>query len=193
MALSYSDRLVALDAWPSTTRSYRYTGAAGAPVLEVLLNFDPSPYAPADARAHLQAVRFGDEIPVWQRNAIADLGRFQLIYFQLNQNYDGLGVPGLNGQAVSMSLVNSLLAAPEQLLTEAAREAILGYVDQVVVYLAARANGASATPPATTKLSMPVDVAGLTQGSDIIRLDLALRFSRQAALVAPALRALQGG
>ncbi|OIN45257.1 hypothetical protein BLL37_31185 [Pseudomonas azotoformans] len=195
MALMYSDRLIPLDAWPSTTRGYRYKGAAGAPVLNIVLAFDHTPYEPkaTNAKAYLNTVRFGDVLPVWQRNAEADLARFRLIYFQLNQNYDGLGVEGLAGPAVSMSLVNSLLATPEQPLPDAARGAILDYVNQAVVYLAARAVGSVATPPQPADVSIPVDISTLTRGSDIIRLDLALRLSRQADLVAPALRALRDG
>lgn len=195
MALTYSDRLVPLDAWPSTTRSYRYTGAVGAPVLNIVLAFDLTPYEPegANAKAYLNTVRFGDELPVWQRNAATDLARFQLIYFQLNQNYDGLGVEGLAGPAVSMSLVNSLLATPELPLPDTARRAILDYVNQAVVYLAARAAGNVATSPQKTSLAIPVDTTTLARGSDIIRLDVALRLSRQAGLVAPALRALRDG
>ena len=193
MALTYSDRLMPLDAWPSTTRGYRYSGAASAPALNITLKFDPTPYEPAvtTARAHLNAVRLGDELPVWQRNAATDLTKFQLVYFQLNQSYHGLGVPGLSGPAVTLSLVNSLLATPEQPLSTAARTAILDYVNGAVVYLAARAAGNPVNPPPDAAISIPVDIATLTTSSDIVRLELSLRFTRQDGLVAPVLRALR--
>ncbi|MBB4003107.1 LysM peptidoglycan-binding domain-containing protein [Aurantimonas endophytica] len=191
----YADRPMPLDQWPSTTRAYRYSGAAGAPSLSILLKFDPTPYEPADSetRAHLNAVRFGDTVPVWQRNAVADLAKFQLVYFQLNQDYGALNIPGLSGPAITMSLVNSLLADPEAKLPIAARDQVLAYVDAAVIYLAARAAGTAATPPADVTISLPIALSALAADSDIIRLELAIRFTRQSRLVDPILRGLADG
>ncbi len=194
MLPTYSDRLMPLDTWPSTTRGYRYGGSPGAPVLKITLKFDPTSYEPDPAaRAHLGAIREGDVLPIWQRNAKADLAKFQHVYFQLNQNYDHLGVPGLAGPAVALSLINSLLATPEQPLPDTAREAILGYVDSAILYLSARARAVSAPPPEDVPISIAVDLASIVPSSDIIRLEVAIRFTRQSSLVSPALRALRGG
>lgn len=194
MLPTYSDRLMPLDTWPSTTRGYRYGGSPGAPELKITLKFDPTAYEPdPDSRAHLSAVREGDVLPVWQRNAAADLAKFERVYFQLNQNYDGLGVPGLAGRAVTLTLINSLLATPEQALPEPAREALLGYVNSAILYLSARARAVNAPAPAEVPISIPVDLASITPAVDIIQLELAIRFTRQAALVSPALRALRDG
>ena len=43
---------------------------------------------------------------------VRDLSLYQQIYFQLYQDYTDLGVPGITGNAVSMSLVNSIAASP---------------------------------------------------------------------------------
>lgn len=195
MLAAYSDRLMPLDAWPGTTRSYRYGGDPGAPGLEITLKFDPTPYEPGQpgANSPLDETREGDELPVWQRNAAADLARFELVYFQLNQDYDHLGVPGLAGPAVTLSLVNSLLATPEQALPDNARAAILDFVNSVIVYLSTRARAEPGPAPADALLRIPVDIDSLTPSTDIVRLELAIRFTRQAMLVSPALRALRDG
>jgi hypothetical protein len=197
MALTYSDMLIPIDSWPSTTRGYYYDGTAGSPALKITLKFDPTPYNPAAVAAHrhLNSSRLADELPVWQRNATTDLAKFERIYFQLNQDYDKLAkpVPGLSGPAVTMTMFNSLLATPERQLSDTERKAILAYVDAAFLYLSARSEGKAATPPADTVLTIPVDLNALTLSSDIIRLQLALNFSRQSDLVAPTLRALRNG
>jgi hypothetical protein len=191
----YADRPMPLDQWPSTTRAYRYGGAKGAPSLSIMLKFDPTPYEPAksETQAHLDAVRFGDTMPVWQRNAVADLAKFKLVYFQLNQDYDDLNIPGLSGPAITMSLVNALLAKPEAPLPTAAQADILAFVDAAVAYLAARAAGDTATAPADSTITLPIALADLASDSDIIRLELAIRFTRQSRLVDPILRGLADG
>ncbi|HEX2020061.1 MAG TPA: hypothetical protein VGO17_14075, partial [Aurantimonas sp.] len=191
----YADRPMPLDQWPSTTRAYRYGGAKGAPSLSIMLKFDATPYEPAksEAQAHLDAVRFGDTMPVWQRNAVADLAKFKLVYFQLNQDYDDLKIPGLSGPAITMSLVNALLAKPEAPLPAAAQAEILAFVGAAVAYLAVRAAGDAATAPADTTITLPIALAELASDSDIIRLELAIRFTRQSRLVDPILRSLADG
>ena len=192
--LLYADRLIPLDAWPSTTRSYCYGGPAGAPVLRLKLVFDTSPYEPAPPPAgSLHAVRFGDDVPVWQRTAITDLARFELIYFQLNQDYDAAGVSGLAGPAVTISLVNSLLETVEQPLPADAREGILDYVAAAILYLSARAAGTASPRPADMVAELPVDIGMVAPAEDILQLEVALRFTRQSGLVAPELRASDGG
>ncbi|MGC1498134.1 MAG: LysM domain-containing protein [Sulfitobacter sp.] len=191
----YTDRLMPVDAWPSTTRSYRYGGVAGAPVLEFSLIFDTSPYEPerAPSAAALTAVRVGDDLPIWQRNAHADLGKFQEVYFQLTQDYTNAGVQGLTGPVVTMSLLNRLLAKPEQVLTSAQRDQVLSFICDAIAYLSARAAAAAHNAPADEMIAFDVDVTQVDPAQDILRLGVEMQFTRQPELVDPDLRALRGG
>jgi LysM repeat protein len=191
----YPDRPIPLDQWPSTTRAYRYSGAAGAPSLDITLKLDTTPYNPsAEKRSvHLNAVRALDTMPVWQRNAVNDLAKYTLIYFQLHQDYTPLKIPGLSGPAVTMSLRNTLMEMPEQPLPDQARDKILSYLDSAIVYLTARSAGNAAPPPADTVISLPIDLGTVAKTRDIIRLELELSFTRASLLVDPALRGLADG
>jgi hypothetical protein len=191
----YPDRPIPLDQWPNTTRAYVYSGSAGSPSLDIKLNLDSTPYNPSMTQRsrHLNAVRAMDDMPVWQRNAVNDLAKYTLIYFQLNQDYTPLGIPGLTGSAVTMSLRNALLADAEQPLPDQARKSILDYVNAVVLYLTARAAGNSAPAPGETKISLPIDLTKVAPAKDIIRLELELSFARTGLLVDPALRGLADG
>ena len=191
----YPDRPIPLDQWPSTTRAYRYSGAAGAPSLDITLKLDPTPYNPStqNRSLHLDAMRALDTVPVWQRNAANDLAKYTLIYFQLHQDYTPLNIPGLTGPAITMSLRNSLLETPEQALPAAARNMILAYLDAAIIYLTARAAGNAAPPPADAVISLPVDLGTVAKTRDIIRLELELSFTRASLLVDPALRGLADG
>src|SRR5262249_21354738 len=144
-------------------------------------------------RAHLNAVRALDTMPVWQRNAVSDLAKFTLIYFQLNQDYSQLDIKGLSGPAVTMSLRNTLLQVEETPLPDTARDGILDYINAAIISLALRAAGNDAAIPLPTLISLPVDLATVVQQRDIIRLELELRFTRQSQLAAPALRGLSDG
>ncbi len=191
----YSDRLTPLDQWPSTTRAFRFVGEAGEPLLQIWLKFDKTPYEPSVKRraAYLEEVRPLATMPIWQSNATIDLAKFKLIYFQLTQDYTPLKIPGLNGPAVTMWLRNSLLEQPESALTSAARELILDFVRASIVYLEARAAGKSAEPPAETRIEWRIELDALVASTDIVQLEIELRFSRQPELVAPELRALADG
>ncbi len=193
--LFYADRPMPLDQWPNTTRSYFYSGAAGSPSLNITLKLDTTPYNPSTSAPslHLNAVRAMDDTPVWQRNAIDDLAKFTLIYFQLNQDYTPLNIPGLSGPAMTMSLRNSLLKEVEQPLPDPARQKIHDYVNAAIVYLTARAAGDPAPVPADTAIVLPIDLAAIAPTSDMIRLELALSFTRTGLLVDPALRGLADG
>lgn len=193
--LYYTDRLIALDAWPSTRRSYRYTGAAGAPVLELTLAFDTAAYEPETGpeTAHLAEPPQGSDLPLWQRNAQADRAKWNEIYYQLTQDYTDAKVPGLTGPAVSMSLVNSLLSEPEQPLGDENRARVLDFVCAAVGYLAQRAEGGTPKAPEPVMLSVDVAPADVDPTQDILQISLALRLSRLPGLVDPGLRAVRGG
>ena len=194
--LTYSDALIPLDAWPSTTRAYAYGGEAGTPELTIELVFDPTPYEPETQHsraASLSAMRAGDTLPVWQRNAHSDLEKLTQAYFQLVQDYSDIGLEGLPGQVVTMAFENTLMATPTQKLTPDERNQIIGYLTAAIAYLTERAAGRAATAPGKTVISRSVDLSLIDTSSEIHQIELGLSFARDASLVAPNLRAVQGG
>ncbi|CAM0553739.1 hypothetical protein EHLJMEHL_03833 [Vreelandella titanicae] len=194
--LTCSDALIPIDAWPSTTRAYMYSGDAGAPQLSVELVFDPTPYEPdtqLSRASDLHIVRAGDTLPIWQRTARSDLSQLTRVYFQLIQDYTSLGMMGLDGPVVTMAFENSLMAEKTQPLTTAEREQILTYLSTAITYLSARADGHTATPPNKTTITRSIDLNELDTTADIHQLELGLSFTRQAEWVAPNLRAVRGG
>ena len=72
--VGYIDEIIALDEWPSVTSDYVITGnQPGIPELTITLRFNTDFYLPAgDPEA-------GKEL------ALADIGKFELIYYQLTQ------------------------------------------------------------------------------------------------------------
>jgi hypothetical protein len=171
----YNDLLIAPSSWPNVQSSYTYTGAAGSPTLTLEFKLDVTPYtAPND-----QARR--------------DLEQFTLIYFQLNQDYTNLGVPGVIGNAVSMSLRNQLLASPEITLTEAQCKQVRGFVASCVQWLSSFLGAAPLPLPApVTDLTIAIQPAQLTSGN-IIELGLDFVLTRQAILVQNEVAALDDG
>jgi len=171
VGLLYTDLLVGLSAWTNTTANYLYTGTAGSPVLTVSLSFSTVPYKSSPEQA------------------AGDLQLYQKIYFQLTQDYTGLGVPGVTGNAVTMSLTNSLLAAPETVLTDDQAAVVRNYVAAVMLCLQAIIGGGQ--PPAsgpTASLAVDVPLSG-TAGGDIIALEVTLVLTRLAVLVDPQIAA----
>jgi hypothetical protein len=170
----YSDRLVGISGWTSTLVNYIYSGPAGSPVLNLSLTLDPTPYT--------------DNVDQAQR----DLSLYQKIYFQLNQDYTGLNVPGVTGNAVTMSLSNSVLALPDSPLTTAQAGLIRGYISACVQYLAAVVGGTTTPPVPTTLVTIPVATSGIASGN-IIELDVTLILSRNPVLTDPTVAALADG
>ena len=174
--LQYTDRLTGISAWPKTQTTYIYSGTAGNPVLQVLLRMDGNPYTE-------------------RQDILNDLASYQSIYFQLNQDYTGLGVPGLSGNAVSISLVNSLLSSPTTELKPAQTQTIRDYVAACAAYLQAMLDTAqnAALPVAPqSSLSIPFAVSAIVS-QNLIALDVSLVFSRKAELVTPQIAALTDG
>jgi hypothetical protein len=171
----YNDLLIAPSSWPSVQTSYTYTGAAGSPTLTLEFKLDTTHYsAPND-----QATR--------------DLEQFTLIYFQLHQDYTNLGVPGVTGNAVSMSLCNQLLASPEITLTEAQCKQIRDFVASSVQWLSNFLSTKPATlPTPLTDLTIAIQPAQLASGN-IIELGLDFVLTRQAILVQNEVAALDDG
>lgn len=179
LPLRYSDRLIALSAWPNTRSFYSYEAAAGGAQLVISLSLDASAYDPAG----------GTDVKV---QAAKDLEMFSLVYYQLNQTYKDLDLPWCQGRAVSVELVNSLFAQPLSRLDEHQAQPLLDYVDGVILYLDQVSRGQSATPPATVPLRLAVDIDTLAAGS-ILPLSLTLGLRRVAALVEPDVAGLEGG
>ena len=104
-----------------------------------------------------------------------------------------MGVPGLTGNAVSMSLVNSILASPGITLSDSQASTIRNYVSSCVTYLQAVVNQSSPLPAQPTDtLAMPVAITDVTAGN-ILSLDVELTFTRQALLTSPEVAALADG
>jgi hypothetical protein len=171
----YSDKLVPVSAWSNSRASYIYSGKAGAPTMNLTLTLDVKVY---DGNLD-QAAR--------------DLSLYQQIYFQLYQDYTDLGVPGITGNAVSMSLVNSILASPGITLSDSQASTIRNYVTSCVTYLQAVVSQSSSLPAQpTATLAMPVAITDVAAGN-IISLDVELTFTRQALLTSPEVAALADG
>ncbi|OLF54324.1 LysM peptidoglycan-binding domain-containing protein, partial [Pseudomonas chlororaphis] len=179
LPLRYSDRLIALSAWPNTRSFYTYAAADGGAQLVISLSLDTSSYDPAS----------GTDIKV---QAAKDLEMFSLIYYQLNQSYKDLKLPWCQGRAVSVELVNSLFAQPLSRLDDSQAQPLLDYVNGVILYLGQVVQGVAAKPPATVELKLSVDIDGLAAGS-ILPLSLTLSLRRVAALVEPDVAGLEGG
>lgn len=179
--LHYTDRLIGISAWPKTQTTYTFSGTATNPALQILLRMDGNPYTE-------------------RQDILNDLASYQSIYFQLNQDYTGLGVPGLSGNAVSMSLVNSLLSSPVTELNPSQAQIIRDYVAACAAYLQALLDAElHANAPNTTlalapvsSLSLPISLAAIVN-ENLIALDVALVFTRKAELVTPQIAALIDG
>jgi hypothetical protein len=172
----YSDRLVGLSGWTSTLANYIYSGNAGSPTVNLNLKFDTKPYQNNPDQAK------------------RDLALYTKIYFQLNQEYTGLGVPGVTGNAVTMSVSNSVLASPVTPLTEAQAKQIRAYINNCVEYLSAVSEGNNTILPLvpTAVVSIPVSTSNVAAGN-ILELDLELILNRNPLLTDPEVAALADG
>lgn len=174
ITVRYSDLLIGPSGWTSSLINYIYAGSAGSPVLQMSLQLDPKPYVGNIDQAK------------------RDLALYQKIYFQLNQDYTGANVPGVTGNAVTMSLRNSVLAHADLELTSAQATLIRLYVSSCVQYLFAVVGGTTPTTPPSTQVDIPVAVGDVNSGN-IISLDVTLILSRDPVLTDPDVAALAGG
>lgn len=176
VAMLYRDQLIGLGGWTNTKASYKYESTGGN-ALNLSFALNAVAYAGDTGKAQAES----------------DLRLYTRIYYQLHQDYSKVAVPvpGVSGNAVSMRVGNSLMAAAETLLTDAQADTIRGYVRACVLYLTAVAAGQPGTVPAAT-LSLPVDVSKITTGN-IIEMDVALTLAREPLLVEPSVAALQDG
>jgi len=188
----YTDRLIGIDQWPSVQARYSYKTEASVPQLEVCLSLDTSPYKPGEGEGW---------DAVFQRVA-QDRKVFERVYFQLHQDYDrtAMLLPGLSGNAVSMSLRHSLLKKGSQTIALGAQEEkVRQFVEDCVAFLSllrevkdsGAVSGAPDGGPSTT-LTFPTPFDALTTES-IIPMEVSLMLERQSVLCAPALRGIVEG
>lgn len=171
ITILYNDRLTQIGAWPKTIANYTYSGEVGAPVLNLNFALDATAYA-----------NNPDQIA-------GDLEVYQSIYFQLNQDYTNAGVPGVEGNAVAMSLRNSILTTAETSLTDEQAAAVRGYVSACVQYLAAHTT-ASEAPKAS--IAFATDLTTIADGN-ILAMNVSLVFMRNAVLTDAGVAALANG
>ena len=174
IAVRYRDTLVNPSGWPQALLYYNYAGHAGSAELEIELLLSTKNYVGQEDQAK------------------RDLALYQLVYYQLHQDYTKQNVPNITGNAVGMRLSNSLLAQPLRVLSDSEAGVIRAFVADCVAYLAAVAGKTKLPAAPAAKLSLPIDPSALAAG-DLIELDLTLNLARQALLVDPDIAALPGG
>ncbi|MFJ3220804.1 LysM peptidoglycan-binding domain-containing protein [Kitasatospora sp. NPDC086801] len=185
--LHYEDRVIGLAQWPNVRTGYSYQGQAGSPSLTVGLQLMTEAYEEPTAATDPRARILPTGLPDWQQRAVNDLRTFTTVYYQLNQDYDRVSVPGLSGNAMTLTWTNSLLREPEQSLTTAHATALRSFVADCVKYLGKRAAGQAGGTAPGVDLTSPVPVTDLVP-DDIVPLSLALTLARRDELVDPALR-----
>jgi len=176
--VGYSDRIIGLGQWPNVRADYLYDGSPGTPELNIAFRLETATYDAAQ--------------PGWREAATNDLKTFIRIYFQLNQNYDTVNVPGISGQAISMSLTNTLLDTPEVQLSDGDARGVRDFVAACLSYVWHRSRGEDGGQPPTATIAMPVP-PGDVVADDVIPVSLSFTLTRQAALADPALRVAPGG
>jgi hypothetical protein len=168
----YNDRLIGLSNWTNVQASYIYANDNG-PNLQLSLTLDTTNYT-----------ELNDQVK-------KDFALYQLIYFQLHQDYTNLGVPGVTGNAVSMSITNSLLKKPLIDLGDKA-DTVRQFVSECVQFLYALVNGSQLPAQPKATLSLPVSLDDINPGN-IIELDVELILTRKAELTEPSVAALNEG
>ncbi|MEV7595929.1 LysM domain-containing protein [Kitasatospora sp. NPDC089797] len=186
--LHYEDRLIGLAQWPNVRSGYSYQGEAGSPTLAVGLRLMTEAYEEPTVDTDPRARILATGLPDWQQRAVNDLRTFTTVYYQLNQDYTGAGVPGLSGNAMALTWTNSLLKDPEQPLTAEQAAQLRSFVAHCVTYLGKRAAGQSGGTAPRIDLTTALDLKDLT-ADDIVPLTLTLTLTRRDELVDPALRA----
>lgn len=176
--LRYIDRLTGIALWPKTKYSYIYSGDAGAPSLNFNLALDAQAYDPD-----------GQSLDV----ATQDLATYQSIYFQLNQDYSGLGVTGVSGNAVTMTVTNSLLNEPDKVLDDSQSQIVRDFVSECIVFLQDYiTNGKLPANAPQTTLVLAVSIDDIVS-KNLIELDVSLTLARNPILVEPLIAGIQDG
>lgn len=192
VAIAYVDRPIALNRWPGVRSWYRYTGDAGSPALELTLAFDSDAYDPPEGADDPRAIEVMPGRQRYRQMAEDDAKRLRQLYFQLHQDYSDLGIPGLSGQAIALSLTNSLLADPAVPLAPADQDRIRAFVADCLRHVETRSQGGAAADVPCLVLSLPVALQAIA-AADIVELELSLVLTRQPLLCDPALRGVADG
>ena len=190
--IDYVDRLIGLGEWTNVRTYYTYSGTSANPVLNVQFELQTGGYQPppsSDDPLNQMSVM---DVPEWQQNAINDAKKYTSIYFQLNQNYDNLNIPGISGNAVSMYLTNTLLADKKTRLSSADEQSIRQFATDCLVYIAKRANNQDGGTNPVCQIQIPVSMSQISK-DDIIELSVGLTLERQSELCDPSLRSIEGG
>lgn len=156
----YIDNLIPLDQWPSVTSDYLISlGESNTPELGTTLRFNAEVYLPAE----------GSDPDASHELALADLGKFQLIYYQLTQ-------PDVTVTVSSTMQTDAATAEPES-----PREVMVQFVLQIIDFLTKVIAGEEApTPPADAGMSQPV---ADQNSANLFALVVKLQISRNPDLV----------
>lgn len=165
--IKYNDLLIGIGEWPNTQTSHIYRSISDASNLSINFLFDTTAY---------------DGLDNAKQQIEKDLAKYIQIFFQLNQDYSDLEtpIPGVTGNAVTISLNNALLKNPIVDLTESQAGQISTYVVDCINYLNSLLADTTGTQP-TADLLFPVSLNSLVDGN-IIELDLSLTIKRKATL-----------
>jgi LysM repeat protein len=174
----YTDMLIGLSQWPNVSATYIYSGEAGSPQLQITFMLNTIPYLPTGTTPAPAAV--------------TDATVFNNVYFQVNQNYDGLGIPGLSGPAVTFSLANTLTGGSAQVLDAANTALLIDFINACTATVNAAAKGIAPTQQPTAALTLALPLASVVS-NNVVRLRLTLLQNRLPSLVDASLLDVPGG
>lgn len=174
----YTDMLIGLSQWPNVSSSYVYSGNAGSPQLQITFLLNTAPYLPSGTTP----------APAAKTDATV----FNSVYFQVNQNYDGLGIPGLTGPAVTFSLANTLTGGTPQALDADNTAKLTGFINACTATVNAAALGIAPTQQPTAVLTLALPVTTVVS-DNVVRLRLTLLQNRLPSLVDASLFDVPGG
>ncbi|HEX8642929.1 MAG TPA: LysM domain-containing protein [Allosphingosinicella sp.] len=192
--LLYRDKLIGPAAWPGASFNYVYSSSP-SPNLTVTLGFSTAGYQDDGTTVKLWIDGSWQVVPAWQAAAQRDYELYCKIWFQLNEDYTGSGIPWADGQAVKAALTNSLFAQPLIALSDTQAQPIRDYVAQALAYLDQRRSGGSPSGPSGDEVPtivVPVSTADVAPG-DVLPLALTMTLSRQGLLVDSVLAGLADG
>jgi len=183
LRVQYVDSVVGLSAWPSTEFDYLYDNPGGAgPVLEIGVRFNASRYDKGTiVNQPLADPVASDDLPAWQKNAMADRQVFADIFYQLNQT----GPAPDNIASVQLAVTDGVKGGKDTVLAGNDLAVFKAYVQAAWAYTDAVLAGN--TPVAPTAIALSLSTAASFTG-DIARLAVALVVRRTPSQVAAEFR-----
>ncbi len=178
--------------WPNLVSSYAYAGTASSATLGIDLALRTDAYDPPPGAARTGTRRPTARLPQWQQNIENDLAIYARACSQLEQNCDGLNMPGPSGNAVDILLTNTLFGPAPVPLPPAEAAKVRAYVADCVAYLQQRKDGETPASAPACHLDVPVAVNGAVD-DDIVPLQVSLTLARRAVPADPALAAEADG